>query len=462
MTQTVGVAAVARATFDTEFAADVAATAFEVIESLGFDVVGSHELLCNADAVDTAIDQLDTADVVVVLQSTFTDATLVEPFATLGVPLVLWAFPEERTGGRLRLNSLCGINLAAYGLNRAGVEYRWLYRDPGDAAAGDELLAALSGRRDVPMAASTALVTEEALERATAAQAYVAGVTVGLIGDAPTGFEPSAVDADELASLTGAKVDRIELDELFEIARSVPDERVAAMGEAVSLRITGVDELDPEPVAKSLAMHAALDTEFSQRGWHGVAMRCWPETFNEYGAAACSALSFLSEHGVPACCERDVYGTVTALALQYLAGGPAFVADLVDLDRATNTGVLWHCGLAPLGLADPEHPPAATIHSNRRKPLLNEFALRPGRVTIARLSQSGGAPRLVVGGGTMLREPLAFSGTAGVVEFDRPVRDVLDTIMGQGLEHHYGIAYGDVAAELEALAGRWGIPVVEL
>ncbi|NNF69942.1 MAG: hypothetical protein HKN01_09240 [Acidimicrobiia bacterium] len=62
----------------------------------------------------------------------------------------------------------------------------------------------------------------------------------------------------------------------------------------------------------------------------------------------------------------------------------------------------------------------------------------------------------------MLREPLAFSGTAGVVEFDRPVRDVLDTIMRQGLEHHYGIAYGDVAAELHALAGRWGIPVVEL
>jgi hypothetical protein len=34
--------------------------------------------------------------------------------------------------------------------------------------------------------------------------------------------------------------------------------------------------------------------------------------------------------------------------------------------------------------------------------------------------------------------------------------------MGEGLEHHYGIAYGDLRGELEALAGAWRIPVVEL
>ena len=62
----------------------------------------------------------------------------------------------------------------------------------------------------------------------------------------------------------------------------------------------------------------------------------------------------------------------------------------------------------------------------------------------------------------MLRAPLAFSGTGGVVRFDRPVTDVLDTIMGEGLEHHYGIGYGDVRAELHALADRLGLDVVVL
>ena len=38
--------------------------------------------------------------------------------ATLDVPLLLWTFPEERTGGRLRLNSFCGANLASHTLSR--------------------------------------------------------------------------------------------------------------------------------------------------------------------------------------------------------------------------------------------------------------------------------------------------------------------------------------------------------
>ena len=84
-----------------------------------------------------------------------------------------------------------------------------------------------------------------------------------------------------------------------------------------------------------------------------------------------------------------------------------------------------------------------TVHSNRRKPLLMEFALKPGRVTIARLSQSGGAWRLVLGGGEMLQAPQSFSGTAGVARFDLPASTVLDRIVCEGLEHHYSLAYGD-------------------
>jgi L-fucose isomerase-like protein len=171
-------------------------------------------------------------------------------------------------------------------------------------------------------------------------------------------------------------------------------------------------------------------------------------------------------HGVRWCGvrwhEADVYGNVTALLLQELSGGTPFVADLVDLDRSTGTGTFWHCGLAPLEMARRGDQPRATIHSNRQKPLLNEFALRSGRVTLARLSQSRGRHRLVVGGAEMLDEPLPFSGTAGTARFDRPVDAVLDTVLGEGLEHHYGIAYGDHRARLAEYADAIGIPVVEL
>jgi hypothetical protein len=62
----------------------------------------------------------------------------------------------------------------------------------------------------------------------------------------------------------------------------------------------------------------------------------------------------------------------------------------------------------------------------------------------------------------MLRRPLPFSGTAGVLQFDTPVDAVLETIMSEGLEHHYGLVYADVREELRALAHEIGIPVIEL
>jgi L-fucose isomerase-like protein len=88
--------------------------------------------------------------------------------------------------------------------------------------------------------------------------------------------------------------------------------------------------------------------------------------------------------------------------------------------------------------------------------------LKPGRVTIARVSQSSNQHRMVIGGGDMVRAPLAFSGTAGVVHFDRPVDAVMSTVMGEGLEHHFGIVYGDVRDELRALAKLLSIDTVEI
>ena len=184
--------------------------------------------------------------------------------------------------------------------------------------------------------------------------------------------------------------------------------------------------------------------------------------FTEYGCAACGPMGFMNQDGVPSACEADVYGALTALALQELAGEPAFLADVVDMDAASDTGVVWHCGLAPRSLADPATPPTATIHSNRRMPLLQEFALKPGRVTVARFSQARGEPKLVVAGAEMIAAPKSFSGTSGVIRFDRPAGEVAAAMMALGLEHHVALVYRDVRGPLRAMGAAMGLPVIEL
>ena len=119
----------------------------------------------------------------------------------------------------------------------------------------------------------------------------------------------------------------------------------------------------------------------------------------------------LAEAGTPATCEADVLGAVTAVALEAASGRRAFVADLVDA-ATDGTVAFWHCGQAAPDLAHPDEPVASTVHPNRRRPLLHEFRLRPGRITIARLGHTTEGLRLAVGGGEILDAPRPFAGTS--------------------------------------------------
>jgi L-fucose isomerase-like protein len=113
-------------------------------------------------------------------------------------------------------------------------------------------------------------------------------------------------------------------------------------------------------------------------------------------------------------------------------------------------------------MADPDVPLRATIHSNRQKPLLMEFPLKPGRVTLARLSEATNAFRLVIGSGEIVRAPISFTGTSGVIQFDHPAREVLDTLLGEGLEHHLALVYGDYHEALQAFAHMLDLPILRL
>jgi L-fucose isomerase-like protein len=132
------------------------------------------------------------------------------------------------------------------------------------------------------------------------------------------------------------------------------------------------------------------------------------------------------------------------------------------MDGAGNTGVFWHCGSAPLSMADPVVQPRAQLHSNRKMPLLQEFTLKPGRVSIARISQARGRTTMILAGGEMIAAPMSFTGTSGVIRFDRSTEDVTEAMMEFGLEHHVALVYGEHRGVLRALGEAMGLPVVEL
>jgi L-fucose isomerase-like protein len=444
MTLRIGFVPIARPTFDVPLATAVAAEMRATLSAAGMQVIGPDALAMDAAAAQAASEMLagQSLDLLLAFQASFADSSVVVNLAkAVDAPLFLWAVPEERTGGRLRLNSFCGINLAGHGLTRAGLKYEWVYAQPNDPAALQSLLT---------------------LARAGRVKRLLRSARIGRIGDHPVGFDPCSYDAAAIAARLGSQVVRKELAEVFAGVRTAAPDAVAGALGALSSRVAGLDALDQPALRGTIGAYLTLQRLAQAESLDGLAIRCWPEFFTELGCAACGAMSLLTDGLTPCSCEADVNGTITQLILQWLSGAQAFGTDVVGFDLEQDNAVVWHCGQAPLAMADPEFQPRSTIHSNRKLPLLMEFPLKPGRVTIARLTEAKGGFTLVVGAGEMLRAPLSYSGTSGVLRFDRPAAEVLATIMDEGLDHHIALTYGDHVAELLDLAKLLDLPVLRL
>lgn len=437
----------ARTTFDIPLAEEVTQAARRSLQAAGLELVGPPALVTDLSAAQAAAAALsqETFDLLLIYQATFADSTLVTTLTeTVDAPVFLWAVPEARTGGRLRLNSLCGINLAGHALTLRRQAYDYAYARPDDP----ETLAQV-----------------QSIAAAGMLRRRLKHARLGVVGEHPAGMDSCHLDAPLLEAKLGLQVEQIELGLLFERARGMPEPQVAAARALLDARLDNLETLEQAPLKGTLSVYAALKELSSEQQLNGLAVRCWPEFFTELGCAACGAMSMLSDGlgqatPVPCSCEADINGTITQLLLQWLADAPAFGTDVVAMDFDEDVIALWHCGLAPLSMADPAVQPHGGIHSNRRVPLVMEFPLKPGRVTVARLSQASGELRLVLGRGEMLASSPPFSGTSGILRMEKPARSIFDTLMQQGLEHHVSLVYGDYFSALQAFARLTGLPVL--
>ncbi len=437
----IGILPLGRPTFDLPYAKEKLAAMLAQLDVSGHEIIGSRSLLMGPD--DAALGAVASADVLLILQVTFTDAAFTTR-AACDFPgrVAIWAVPEPRLGGRLRLNAYCGLNLLSHALGLNDRRFTWAYGDNVDL---DALLTGpeVTPKRGVPSGAAAIAIRRD--------------LHIARIGERPEGFDTCAYDKAALAGLTGAKVTELTLPDLFDRARALPDDAVAPYATQAET-LGGVAELDQGELDRSLRLAGALDQLRREQRFDAMAIRCWPETFTEYGGAVCGPVSMLGEARTPCACEADVYGAVTQAILQDVADAPVFLADLVDMDD--ETGVVWHCGQAPASMA--ATAPGATVHTNRKQALLLEFPLKPGRVTLFRLSQAYGQPQAVIATGEVLDRPMAFTGTSGVVRFDRGATQVGADVMASGLEHHMALAYGDHADILRGVAAGLDIPVLEL
>ncbi len=436
-----------RNTFDVPFAEQMISAARDALIAAGFQLEEPEHPISDASQAKQVAYRFANipVDLLLIFQATFADSTMVVELAeSFDTPLFLWAVPEEWTGERLRLNSLCGINLAGHALTLRKYQYDYSYAIPQEPEVIEKI-------RNLAMAGALHRKLKTSL--------------LGVVGQHPAGMDTCHLDEPRLKEQFGVQIQHIELDDVFARARSISEASIGQTRAMLDTRLDNLSSFDQIPLNGTLSVYNALKEIAMEQKLDGLAVRCWPEFFTELGCAACGAMSMLSDGfgmdtPLPCSCEADINGTVTQLMLQTLAGAPSFGTDIVGVDQTQDLVALWHCGLAPFTMADPKVQIRGGVHSNREVPLVMDFPLKPGNVTIARISQATGELRLVLGKGEILAAPKPFSGTAGTLKLDIPAQKFLDLLMFEGLEHHVSIVYGSYLQALEAFAKLVGIPVL--
>lgn len=345
-------------------------------------------------------------------------------------PLLLWAFPElPYNGGKIRLNSVCGVNLNASNLTK-------------------------SGHTDFVFSVSDA-INEDWLD-AVRMIASLKEARVGVLGYRADGFFNVGVSELGLYQKFGCLVNHYELSDVFN-APAEP-ERVAHFAKAAStFDCKGVTAKQCENVA---LLAAKFESFIQANALSVVAVRCWPEFAKGFGIAPCAAMSILSDEGYPLACEGDVDCGLTMLCHQAVGAPTPFMADLSQVNTAEDTALMWHCGVAPRSLADGVCTPTLDTYFAGGKGVTAGFVMKSGKVSVARLDSINGSYRLFLENGEAKPMEKQLTGTYAKVTFAHKMDEVLDKVVYSGIAHHVSMVYGDYTAAFKAFARLTGTEIL--
>lgn len=435
----VGYVCCARLSFDGDYAQQLFECSLKSLSRMDVELVHGPGLTVTEEDAEALAERFhaERVDVILVQYGTFALGTLIPIFADrLTAPIVLWGVPEPTLNGpKLRSNSFCGLNMNAHTLMRLGRKYDYIFCGPDEA----------------PAALASTFRVIHCLQR-------LRRVRLGLVGYRVPGFYTSTFDEMGLRRLLGVEVHHVTLAELFDAARAVDPARRQA--EAAAIRATAAScEVTADELDKAGGLMVAFRDIAARDRLTGFAVKCWPEFTAHYGIMPCSTISRLNDQGLLTACEGDIYGTVSMLMANFLSGRHAMFADFIAIDDQRNEGLAWHCGSAPTCLmaqgAGNRLGKHATVEGGGKRGVTVNFPVEgQGPVTMARLGVGPRGMRLFFVGGQSVPVRANLPGNCWAVRFETPVRRVVDTVIGQGLEHHTALVHADIRDDLRRLA-RW-------
>ncbi len=430
------------------FRVDIAQKNFDnslsLFDDLDVERVVEEKVLISEDEIIAAADRMRASciDALLIEIGTYSFGSVIQGVLERlkGVHIILWGVrePIADPDKAIPLNSLCALNMYGSFFKRINfTDYSYCYGDADEEETVSRLRAIIK-----------ALNLGKKLHSGR----------IAVVGGRVPGFYLSNVDELRFRSLIGPEIINYSLASLIADADKLSDEEVREdmKGFAGCCTITA----DEDCVERSSRIYLALKNFAEANKINGFALRCWPELQELYNISACGIIARMNQNGLYVSCEGDVPGLATMMILSEFSENPVMLVDLVNVSKEGIVKV-WHCGCGSPALAGTEpkfesHPTMTSCPG-----LATSFALKTGHISLCKLSEDT-QYRILIMDGECIEPDRQVRGNQGDLKFDFSAEAMLDTIMREGIEHHYCLAYNTDFESLRQYCRIFGIREIKI
>lgn len=433
---------------------------------MGFDLTVYPETVIVREDAEKAVEfmEAEKIDFLLVQHTSYSAGQLATVLAKIkNANVGFWAIPEGAVDGAVPFNSFCSINMhmgiVAHYLKDYKIKVKWFYGYGGDA----DFVKRLS----VTVKALTALKN-------------LKNSRIGLVGGVAPGFNDLYDDERNLnRRFEGIYFNRLhEYSELKDRALSYSDTEIKPIAENMVACSCGYSDVAAQKTLEISARFYKAYKEFiAENNYDALAVSCWPKFQDDFAYSVCSVVGQLNDEGTVVACEGDVMSAVSMLALKYISGGDvSTLMDMSAFDEKDNTVLLWHCGPAAARYCEKNgyklgcnysgmaHEPGKGVTA--RCGVARDMIFDDNPISVMRLS--GECDKFFhLNGEFMLRDKPSFHGSRGwcgnlkLNGEDITAKDLVNTVLVSGFQHHFPIVIGDYTSEIKEFAAWAGLTPIK-
>ena len=363
----------------------------------------------------------------------------------------LWAIEELREEGPMPLASLVNLSqnagIAKNNFRGNPKKIKWFF--------GGIDSKYFKPRFEITVKALKAI---KALENARVAQ----------IGKLADGHINHTVDPRDIYKNLKVNVSRdYEVEDIITLGEKIPSAEVEAEFKKL-MDVVKVGKASIDKIKYSVQMFLAIKKIAAENNYSAIAFSCWPKLMPNKEMVGCLVNSMLNSIGLPGGCEADVLSTISMIVLRSLTNKPVAVMDLPKFDEKDESLLLWHCGSAPKEMANgrgcvcDRHYFAEYDETLKNCAPITDIIFKKSPVTVFRFFDEGQGFYYFTGR-FFDEDKKAFNGSRGWVNdlklYNEPIKvmDLANTMILNGLPHHYPMVMENVGIYLEEMAYWLGL-----